>query len=84
MVLRNNEFYRMAKGAVRGGVKEKRFRSGAQWEVLRRDERALIVRKNGVEKQPSLDETRNFSVFERGEDHASNSIRMAGRPAQVH
>jgi hypothetical protein len=30
------EFHRMAKGVVRSGVKEKRFKSGEQWEVLRR------------------------------------------------
>jgi hypothetical protein len=29
------EFHRMAKGVVRGGVPEKRFKSGEQWEVLR-------------------------------------------------
>jgi len=31
------EFHRMARGAVRRGVKEKRFKSGEQWEVLRRE-----------------------------------------------
>ena len=55
----------MAKGVVRGGVQEKRFKSGEQWEVLRREEGAVIVGKDGAEKQLPLDQTRNFSVFER-------------------
>ena len=59
------EFHRMAKGAVRRGVKEKRFKSGEQWEVLRREEGAVIVGKDGVEKQLPLDQARKFSVFER-------------------
>ena len=59
------EFHRMAKGAVRRGVQEKRFKSGEQWEVLRREEGAVIVGKDGVEKQLPLDQTRKFSVFER-------------------
>jgi ATP-dependent exoDNAse (exonuclease V) alpha subunit len=59
------EFHRMAKGAVRMGVKEKRFKSGQQWEVLRQEERAVIIGKDGVEKQLPLDQARKFSVFER-------------------
>jgi conjugative relaxase-like TrwC/TraI family protein len=59
------EFHRIVKGAVHRGVKEKRFKSGEQWEVLRREEGAVIVRKNGVEKQLPLDQAHNFSVFER-------------------
>ena len=59
------EFHRMAKGAVRRGVQEKRFKSGEQWEVLRREEGAVIVGKDGVEKQLPLDQARKFSVFER-------------------
>jgi hypothetical protein len=55
----------MAKGAVRRGVQEKRFKSGEQWEVLRRDEGAIIVGNGGVEKQLPLDQARKFSVFER-------------------
>jgi hypothetical protein len=31
------EFHRIVKGAVRSGVKEKRFKSGEQWEVLRHE-----------------------------------------------
>jgi hypothetical protein len=58
------EFHRIAKGAVRGGVQEKRFESGEQWEVLRREEGAAIVEKDGLEKLLPLDEARNFSVFE--------------------
>jgi hypothetical protein len=59
------EFHRMAKGVVRSGVQQKRFRSGEQWEVLRREEGAVIVGKNGVEKQLPFDQTGKFSVFER-------------------
>src|ERR1700675_3575248 len=59
------EFHRMARGAVRRGVQERRFKSGEQWEVLRREEGAVIVGKGGVEKQLPLDQTRKFSVFER-------------------
>jgi hypothetical protein len=58
------EFHRMAKGAVRRGVQEKRFKSGEQWEVLRRKEGAVIVGRGGVEKQLPLDQARKFSVFE--------------------
>jgi hypothetical protein len=59
------EFHRIAKGAVRGGVQEKRFKSGEQCEVLRREEGAVIVGKGGVEKQLPLDQAQKFSVFER-------------------
>jgi hypothetical protein len=59
------EFHRMAKGVVRGGVQEKRFKSGEQWEVLRREEGTVIVGKHGVERQLPLDQTGKFSVFER-------------------
>jgi hypothetical protein len=59
------EFHRMAKGAVRRGVQEKRFKSGEQWEVLRREEGVVIVGKDGVEKQLPLGQTRKFRAFER-------------------
>ena len=59
------EFHKIAKGAFRTGVQEKRFKSGEQWEVLRREEGAVIVRKDGVEKQLPLEQARKFSVFER-------------------
>jgi hypothetical protein len=59
------EFHRIAKGAVRRGVKEKRFKNGEQWEVLRYEKRAVIVGRDGVEKQLPLDQARKFSVFER-------------------
>src|SRR6202030_3565645 len=58
------EFHRMAKGVIRDGVQEKRFKSGEQWEVLRRQEGAVIVGKSGVEKQLPLDQAGKFSVFE--------------------
>jgi hypothetical protein len=61
------EFHKIARGAVRKGVKEKRFKSGEQWEVLRREEGAVIVGKDGIEKQLPLDQARKFSVFEREE-----------------
>src|ERR1700683_4165621 len=47
------------------GVQERRFKSGEQWEVSRREEGAVIVGKDGAEKQLPLDQTRKFSVFER-------------------
>ena len=59
------EFHRIARGAVRRGVRERRFKSGEQWEVLHREEGIVIVGKDGVEKQLPLDQTRSFSVFER-------------------
>jgi hypothetical protein len=59
------EFHRIARGAVHRGVKEKRFRSGEQWEVLRREEGAVIVGKDRVERQLPLDQARKFSVFGR-------------------
>ena len=55
----------MAKGVVRRGVQETRFKSGEQWEVLCREEGAVIVGKDGIEKQLPLDQTRKFSVYER-------------------
>jgi ATP-dependent exoDNAse (exonuclease V) alpha subunit len=48
-------------------VKEKRFKSGEQWEVIRREEGAVIVGKDGVEKQLPLDEAGKFSMFDRKE-----------------
>jgi hypothetical protein len=59
------EFHKMAKGVVRGGVQEKRFKSGEQWEVLRREEGAVIVGKDGIGKHLPLDQTPKFNVFER-------------------
>ena len=53
------EFHRIAKGVVRRGVQEKRFKSGEQWEVLRREEGAVIVGNGGVEKQLPLEQARN-------------------------
>jgi ATP-dependent exoDNAse (exonuclease V) alpha subunit len=50
---------------VRGGVQEKRFKSGEQWEIIRRDGGSVIVGNGGVEKQLPLEQARNFSVFER-------------------
>jgi hypothetical protein len=59
------ELHWITKGVVRRGIQEKRFKSGEQWEVLRREEGAVIVGKDGVEKQLPLDQARKFSVFER-------------------
>jgi hypothetical protein len=53
------EFHRMAKGVVRSGAQEKRFKSGEQRKIIRREEGAVIVGKNGVEKQSPLDQTGN-------------------------
>jgi hypothetical protein len=59
------EFHKIAKGVVWRGVREKRFKSGEQWEVLRREEGGVIVGNDGVERRLPLDQARNFSVFER-------------------
>src|SRR5262249_12562554 len=59
------EFHKITRGAVRKGVKEKRFKSGEQWEVLRREDAGVIVGRNGIEKQLPLHQARKFSVFER-------------------
>ena len=72
------EFHKIAKGAIWRGVREKRFKSGEQWEVLRREEGVVIVGKDGVEKQLPLDQARNFSVFER------EKIALDRRPGSVH
>jgi len=61
------EFHKIARGAVRKGVKEKRFKSGEQWEVLRLEEGAIIIGRDHIEKQLPLDQARKFSVFEREE-----------------
>jgi hypothetical protein len=37
------------------------FKSGEQWEVLRREEGAVIVGKDGVEKELPLDEARKLA-----------------------
>ncbi len=58
------EFHRMPRESF-AGVQEKRFKSGEQWEFFRREEGAVIVGKDGAEKQLPLDQTRKFSVFER-------------------
>jgi hypothetical protein len=73
------EFHRMAKGVIRSGVPEKRFKSGEQWEVLRREEEAVIVGKGGVEKQLPLDQPRKFSVFEREEIALAIGDRIRSR-----
>ena len=59
------EFHKIARGAIRKGTKEKRFKSGEQWEVLRREGGAVIVKKDGVEKELPLDQAGKFSVYKR-------------------
>jgi hypothetical protein len=59
------EFHKIAKGASRTGVQEKRFKSGEQWEVLRREEGSVIVGRNGVEKHLPLDEARKFAILKK-------------------
>jgi len=66
------EFHRMAKGVVRRGVPEKRFKSGEQWKVLRREEGAVIVGKDGAEKQLPLDQNTEVQCVRAREDHAGN------------
>jgi len=70
------EFHNIARGAVRKGVKEKRFKSGEQWEVLWREEGAVIIGRDGIEKQLPLDQARKFSVFEREEIMLSMGDRV--------
>jgi hypothetical protein len=43
------EFHRIAKGVVRREVQEKRFKSGEQWEVLRREEPPLHPRNKVIQ-----------------------------------
>jgi hypothetical protein len=74
------EFHRIAKGAVRGGIQEKRFKSGEQWEVLRREEGGVIVGKDGVEKQLPLDQTRWQSAT--GSDSRKTS-NTAGKSSSI-
>jgi hypothetical protein len=52
-------------GSVRGGVQEKRYQKRRTVGSPRREEGALIVGKDGVEKQLPLEQTKKFSVFER-------------------
>jgi hypothetical protein len=76
---RSLSFTGWPKGAVGRGAPEKRFKSGEQWEVLRREEGAVIVGKNGGEKQLPLDQTGKFSVFGARKDHAD-----CRRPDPIH
>jgi hypothetical protein len=55
------EFHRIARGVG----KEKRFKSGEQWEVLRREEGVVVIGKDGKEKLLPLEQASKFSVFER-------------------
>ena len=66
------EFHRIAKGVVRRGVQEKRLKSGEQREVLRREEGAVIVGKDGAEKQLPLDQNTEVQCVRAREDHAGN------------
>ena len=59
------EFHRMAKGVVRRGVREKRFKSGEQVGSASPGEGSVIIGKDGVEKQLPLEQARTFSLFER-------------------
>jgi conjugative relaxase-like TrwC/TraI family protein len=70
------EFHRIAKGAVRNSGKENRFKSGEQWEVLRREEGTIIIGKDHIEKQLPLDQARKFSVFKRREIRLSIGDRV--------
>jgi hypothetical protein len=63
-------------GAAHNGVKEKRFKSGEQWDVLTREEGVFIIGKDGIEKQLPLDQAQEFSVFERKETTLSIGDRV--------
>jgi hypothetical protein len=47
------EFHRIAKGAVRSGVQEKRFKSDEQWRSFAGEEGSAIVGKDGVRSSDS-------------------------------
>ena len=56
------EFHRITKGVRRDGVQEGKFLSGEQWRVKRK-RGAVIVERNGAEKELPLAQAKNFSVY---------------------
>ena len=73
------EFHKIAKGAVWRGVREKRFKSGEQWEVLRREEGGVIVGKDGSRRGCRL-ARRAISACLSGRRSCSRSATGFGSP----
>jgi conjugative relaxase-like TrwC/TraI family protein len=57
------EFHRITKGVARNGQREKRFLSGEQWKVVRREGASVFVERNGAEKELPLSQAKNFSAY---------------------
>ena len=58
------EFHRIVKGAAVGGRKEKCFRSGEQWTVVRRDPGgSVLVEREGVQKFLPLEHSGKFDLY---------------------
>jgi ATP-dependent exoDNAse (exonuclease V) alpha subunit len=58
------EFHRIVKGAAVDGRKEKRFRSGEQWTVVRRDPGgSVLVEREGVQKFLPLEHSGKFDLY---------------------
>jgi len=57
------EFHRMAKGAEHNGTKQKRFRSGEHWTVVRRQDGAVVVSNGGQEKLLPLSQAGKFELY---------------------
>jgi len=58
------EFHRIVKGAAVSGRKEKRFRSGEQWTVVRRDPGgSVLVEREGVQKFLPLEHSGKFDLY---------------------
>ena len=55
----------MARGLFAWESKKSVSKAAKQWEVLRREEGAVIVRKDGAENSLPLDQAGKFSVFGR-------------------
>ena len=68
----------MAKGVVRSGVQEKRFKSGEQWEVLRRKEELSLSEKRRREAIATRPD-REIQCVRAREDHAGRR-----RPDSIH
>src|SRR5260370_40032012 len=57
-------FIEIVKGAAVGGRKEKRFRSGEQWTVVRRDPGGgVLVEREGVQRFLPLEHSGKFDLY---------------------
>jgi len=58
------EFHCKVKGGSRDGVREKPFKPGEHWQILRKEKSGtVIVSRNGDEKVLPLDRAGNFEVY---------------------